>query len=171
MTTASRHPAPHAYVPAPPPAFEPVVRPWRPDRERALVAHSWTQSYRDSPEMRNRFGRWEDYKAVYVPVIDAILDRDDTNVLVAAGPGDIAVGWMAFASWTSIDTVHWVWVQAQHRERGIARRLLDGLRNRIAYTHKGPNRRRQLRSDLVLCDSLRRRGVVVSHVPYQEWSR
>lgn len=166
-----RHPAPHAYAPAPPPAFEPAIRPWRPDRERALVAHSWSQSYRDSPEMRRRFGTWADYKAAYIPVIDAILDRDDTTVLVAVDPADIAVGWMAFARWPRIDTVHWLWVAMQHRRRGVARELLAQLRTRVAHTHRGPIRRRQLRSDLVLTDTLRARGVVVSHVPYQEWSR
>lgn len=172
LTVATRHPALHAYTPAAPPAFEPVIRPWRPDRnERALVAHSWTQSYRDSPEMRNRFGRWEDYKPWFIPVIDSILDRRDTTVLVAADPADIAVGWLAFARWPGIDTVHWLWVQMQHRRRGIASALLAQLQNRIAYTHKGAIRRRQQRSDLMLTDRLRARGAVVSHVPYQEWSR
>ena len=157
------------YTPAPPPAFEPTIRPWRPARERALVAHSWRESWKDSPEMRRK--SWSDYKARHVPVLDAILDRPDTTVLVAADPTDLAVGWMAFARWPSIDTVHWLWVAMQHRRRGIARFLLAQLRSRIAYTHRAPIRRRQERADLVLTGKLRARGVVVSHVPYQEWSR
>lgn len=169
MTVATRHPAPHDYTPAPAPPFDPAIRPWRPAAERALVAHSWREGYKDSPDMRRK--TWSDYKALHVPVLDAILDRPDTTVLVAADPAGLAVGWMAFARWPSIDTVHWLWVQMQHRRRGIARALLAQLRNRVAYTHKAAIRRRQERADLVLSDKLRSRGVVVSHVPYQEWSR
>lgn len=158
-----------AYETAPPPAFEPTLRPWREDRERALVAHSWSEGYKESPDTCRL--RWSEYKALVVPTIDAILDRRDTTVLVAADPANIAVGWMAFARWPSIDTVHWLWVQMQHRRRGIATALLAQLRNRVVYTHRAPNRRRQTRADCVLGDKLRARGVVVSLVPYQEWSR
>lgn len=157
------------YTPAPPPAFEPVIRPWREDRERALVAHSWVESYKNSPEGARL--KWSEYKALVVPTLDAILDRDDTTVLVAADPANIAVGWIAYARWPSIDTVHWLWVQMQHRRRGIGSALLAQLRGRIAYTHRAPVRRRQERADLVLTDKLRARGVVVSYVPYQEWSK
>jgi GNAT superfamily N-acetyltransferase len=169
VTTETRHPALHRYEPAAPSAFDPTIRPWLEDRERAFVAHSWRESYKDSPETRRL--KWPDYKALYVPVLDAILDRPDTTVLVAADPANIVVGWIAFARWPSIDTVHWLWVQMQHRRRGVARALLATLRARIAYTHRAPIRRRQVRADLMLGDKLRARGVVVSHVPYQEWSR
>lgn len=170
MTAATNQPEPHTYASAPPPAFEPTIRPWLPDRERALVAQSWIHTWKNAPE--NHRKPWGDYKALHAPLVDEILNRPDTTVLVAADPANIAVGWMAFARWPSIDIVHWLWVQMQHRQRGIAMTLLARLRPRLAYTLRGQVRRRgQPRMDLVFTDRLRDLGVAVSYVPYQEWSK
>jgi GNAT superfamily N-acetyltransferase len=152
--------------------FAPHVRLMRAD-ELPYVAHSWAEGYKNSPRMRRK--TWADYKALDVPALRQCLARRDTEVLCceATVPGH-AVGWVAFARWPSIDIVHWVYVAKPFRRRGVMTALLEGarLRNRVSYTHQAAIRRHgEPRADLMICDLLRKRGVVVSYVPYQEWSK
>lgn len=114
---------------------------------------------------------WCDYKRLYVPLIDEVLDRKDTVISCVVGSDDRALGWMAFARWPSIDVVHWMYVAAPFRRDGVANRLLEELRTRVAYTHRGPVRRREGSSDLWIAEKMRQRGTVVSYVPYKEWIR
>lgn len=118
---------------------------------------------------------WRDYKALDVPVLDSALSRPDTNVIVATNAGH-TIGFIVFARWPSIDTVHWLYVMLRHRspEHLVRDRLLQAaeLKPRIAYTHEAPvSRRWDQRQDERIAAELRERGHVVSYLPYAEWSR
>jgi GNAT superfamily N-acetyltransferase len=173
MTIHVRTPDPHDYAAVPPPEFMPSVRPMRPD-ELPYAIHSWSQGYKDAPGMRSK--TWRDYKALHLqPLRDALVRSDTTRLCVEAGVQNHAVGWIAFAHWPSVDAVHWVYVAKPFRRRGCMRALLAAaeLRRHITYTFLGPvlRGRAQPRSDEWIADMLRRSGAVVSHVPYQEWSK
>lgn len=160
----------HVYTPVSPPEFTPTLRPLRGDREHAWVIHSWIEGYKNSPAMRRK--TWADYKALDAPVLRSVLERADTRVTMAVDPtSDIACGFMVHAHWLSIDTVHWLYTARPFRGRGIMRQLLGTLRERLAYTHKARVVRGERRADERIADLLAARGVVVSYVPYQEWSR
>lgn len=153
------------------PRFTPIIRPMA-QRERVWVEHSFTEGYKNSPEMRRKV--WSDYKARHVPALRECLARPDTRVLIAADPiSDIGAGWIAFATGWSVDVVHWICVSMQHRKHKLMTALLDAAvtRPNVVYTHKAPVRRQQVRADLWITDLLRARGTVVSHIPYQEWSK
>lgn len=147
----------------------PVLRPMSP-RELPWVLHSWTEGYKHAPAARRK--PWSDYKAHDVPRMREAIARPDTTVMVAADPDTgIGAGWMAFASWPMIDTVHWIYVAMRHRGRGVMTALLGHLRDRVAYTHQGPVKRKQVRADLRIADALRDQGKTVSYIPYADWSK
>lgn len=167
------------YTVVPAPAFVPAVRPMR-DDELPYAIHSWSQGYHDAPGMRRK--SWRDYKAIHVPVLRDALCRHDTQRLAVDGPvPGRAIGWLAFARWPSIDTLHWVYVAKPYRQarsRGLSplgamSALLEraGLRKHVTYTFLGPHSSRSARSDEWIAELLRSRGAIVSHVPFQEWSR
>lgn len=159
------------YTVVPPPEFVPTVRPMR-DDELPYAIHSWSQGYHDAPGMRRK--SWRDYKALHVPTLRDALCRHDTQRLVVEGPvPSRAIGWLAFARWPSIDTLHWVYVAKPFRRKRAMFAMLDaaGLRKHVTYTFLGPHSSRAPRSDEWIADLLRSRGAIVSHVPFQEWSR
>jgi hypothetical protein len=159
------------YTVVPPPAFVPSVRPMR-DDELPYAIHSWSQGYHDAPGMRRK--SWRDYKALHVPVLRDALCRHDTQRLAVDGPvPGRAIGWLAFARWPSIDTLHWVYVAKPYRRHKAMTSLLEraGLRKHVTYTFLGPHSSRSARSDEWIAELLRSSGAIVSHVPFQEWSR
>ncbi len=170
---ATRHPEPHDYQVADPPPFTPLVRTWRPEDEFGWVIHSWCMGHRDAPPQRKRLAA--DYKARYLPVLREALLRADMQVLVAEGPvPGRGVGWLAWARWPSIDTLHWVYVGKPFRHRGVMAALLAAaaLTRHVTYTHEGAVRRAgEPRSDEWIAEQLRGRGAIVSFTPYQDWSR
>lgn len=159
------------YTVVPPPEFVPTVRPMR-DDELPYAIHSWSQGYHDAPGMRRK--SWRDYKALHVPTLRDALCRHDTQRLAVEGPvPGRAIGWLAFARWPSIDTLHWVYVAKPYRRRKAMLALFDGagLRRHVTYTFLGPHCTRGPRSDEWIGELMRTRGAVVSHVPFEEWSR
>lgn len=171
MTVHLRTPKEHDYAAVLPPEFVPRVRTMR-DDELPYAIHSWSQGYKDSPAMRRK--SWPDYKALHLqPLRDALVRDDTTRLCVDATIPGHAVGWIAFSRWPSVDAVHWVYVAKPFRRRGCMRALLDAaqLRRHVTYTFLGPVRGAKPRPDEWIADLLRRDGAVVSHIPYQEWSR
>lgn len=152
-----------------PPEFTPRVRPMRAE-ELPWIIHSWSEGYKNSPQMRKK--PWRDYRALDVPVLREALARRDTIVLVAEGNvDDWGVGWLAMARWPSVDVVHWCYTTLAYRRRGVMTALLTDLRPRVAYTHKGPIVRGEQRADLMINELLAKRGINPTYVPYKEWSR
>lgn len=148
-----------------------IIRPMR-DDELPWAIHSWSQGHKGSPEHRKR--TWRDYKALHLqPIRDALVRRDSTRLVVENGTAGRGVGWVVFAHWPSIDTVHWIYVSRDHRGQGMMRAMIEAaqLRRNVTYTFHGEHRGRMPRPDERIADRLRRDGATVSYVPYQEWSK
>lgn len=147
------------------------IRPMRPG-DVAHVMKTWREAFKGSPTMHRK--DWRDYKALHVPQLRACLDRRDTRCIVAQSEHGWPIGWLAFASWPSIDAVHWCHVSIAERRRGIATSLFDAakLKQRVVYTHQGEVKRGgKERTDQWLSRWLSARGHIVSYTPYQEWAR
>lgn len=193
MTIATRHPAPHAYEIAAPPAFTPIVRPMR-DDEIVWAIHSMGKAWKDSPSMRQK--THADFKAVHWQVVRDALCRSDCTRLAVEGPvPGRAVGWLALSRRPGYDAVHWVYVAKpfrRARSRGCAPfGAMTGLlghvvlQRSVVYTFEaacdsrlpriparaGERDSRPGRNDVWLAEYLRDRGHVVSHVPYAEWAK
>lgn len=195
MSATTRHPAPHAYELATPPAFTPIVRAMR-DDELPWAIHSWSQGWKDAPG--NRARTWGDYKtsSTGVQVVRDALCRGDCTRLAVDGPAPgRAVGWLALSRRPGYDAVHWVYVAKpfrRARSRGCAPfgamvALLGHvvLQRSVVYTFEaacdprlpriparaGERDSRTGRNDVWLAEYLRDRGHVVSHVPYAEWAK
>lgn len=148
-----------------------AVRPMR-SGEPAHVLHTWAEGYKGSPPMRRKL--WRDYKQIDVPVLHRALNRHDTTILVAVGRDDLPLGWIAFASWPSIDAVHWVHTGFDFRRAGVMAALFAAakLKQRVVYTHQSEVKRGgKDRADQWLARWLAARGHSVSYIPYAEWSR
>lgn len=196
MTVATRHPAPHAYDVAAPPAFTPIARPMR-DDELPWAIHSWSQAWKDAPANRGR--TWGDYKAHHLqPIRDALCRRDCLRIAIEGPVEGRAIGWLALSRRPGYDVVHWVYVGKQYRRarsRGLAPfGAMTGLlghavlQKMVVYTFEAacdprlpripprPNVPGEIagrlgRNDIWLADFLRDRGHVVSYEPFAEWSR
>jgi ribosomal protein S18 acetylase RimI-like enzyme len=113
------------------PAF--VLRAGKPE-DRAYVARSWTQADMWRPESR-LLGRAVHARG-HSRLVDHILSKPDTRVLVAADPGDTdaILGW----SCTGPGVVYYVSVRRELRRVGIGRALLSLLPPGapVVYTHR-----------------------------------
>jgi hypothetical protein len=150
-----------------------------PSADLPFVRATWAEGYKHSP--RNTKLPWRVYKRQEIPEIDAILDRDDTQI-IAAYLGSAVAGWLAFSKQWSIPAVHWVYTRASLergapdtlRRRGIMTALLGAaqLGSRIVYTHKGPRGRGSpVTSDEWIVPWLAKRGVAAAFVSREEWIR
>lgn len=138
--------------------------------EMGYVLGSWSEGHKVSTRRLDDM-RWPDYKRTERPRLQAVLDRDDTRLLVADHEGLIA-GWLALVHGRRVDTVHWAHTRwrigsGEHlRRRGVMRALVDaaGLKSKLVYTHRGARR-----SDEWIVPWLARRGVTAAYVPLKEW--
>jgi hypothetical protein len=176
--TDTAHTRPSAYRTAPkPPPFTPRVRAMRLD-ERPFVIKPFIEGYKDSP---NGAMPWAEYKAQVVPQLRAVLEREDTRLLVATNDADSAIGWIAFSPWPSIDVVHWVYTARPWRRArsqglapiGVMTALLSAAltKRNVVYTHMAKVWRARTRADIWIAERLRAEGRDVSYHPYVKWSR
>lgn len=153
------------------------------DEDNGYILGSWSEAYKLSPANRGR--SWINYKRDVLPGLRECLMRPDTTI-VGAYMGPSIVGWIAFCRGKRVDVVHWVHTRfrvgadgERLRRRGIMATLWDAceLSQRIGYTHLGGRPRHPgagestRRSDEWVCDWLRERAVVVTHIAYEEWKR
>jgi hypothetical protein len=160
-----------AYSTRPAPRFTPVIRAPH-ARERGWVFDALRGGIKDSSIGRRM--KWRDFKLLHTPLIEGLLARPDTRVLVAADPvSDIGAAWIAFATGWSVDVVHWVVTSLQHRRHGLMTALIAAVvtRPNCVYTFEAPPRPPAERADLWITERLSARGVVASHIPYAEWSK
>ena len=95
---------------------------------RALVASSWLQSYAQSPY--HGFPTHEAYLAAFRPLVDHLLDRDTTKVMVMPDDEDAILGWACHAR----TTLHYVYVKSYARDAlkhtappHLAKRLVESI--------------------------------------------
>jgi hypothetical protein len=160
-----------------------MIRPAFSD-ERPYILKSWLEAYRHAPGNRNR--RWRDYESRVKPILEEILGRDDTRVLVrvvSEGPMDVILGWICFARGVrSADTIHWIQTRyrvgstgACLRRQGTMTQLVEAseLKPFCAYTFPGslPRSRDEPRvgNDVWIVPWLARHGISARHIPYREW--
>lgn len=114
--------------------------------DQAYVAATWVRSVASTAEAK-RAGRSRTIRAVG-DAVDVLLDRADTRILIAADDRDTdkIEAWIAFVAIPrDVLLVHYLYTQAQHRGRGLARALVaaasEGLNRErsICYTYRGPS--------------------------------
>ena len=147
--------------------------------EREYVLNSWREAYRYAPG--GRCGRWRDYEARITPMFNAVLDRDDTRVLVKHIE-NVIVGYIVFARGIHADTVHWVQTRyrvgdARLRRKGTMRELVEAadLKPFVAYTFRGPLPRKgedgpRVTADTWIVPWLMRRRIGAAFLDYKQWS-
>lgn len=147
--------------------------------DHAYILRSWLEARRYAPGMSRMPFRV--YESEYLPELEDVLGRGDTEVVVADSGGVIA-GWLAFSRGRSVDTVHWVATRFRVgkdgpvlRRQGVMRSLLEAARlhKRLAYTFRGayPRAKDEPRetSDVWITRWLASRGTHAVFVPYREW--
>ena len=115
--------------------------------ERGFCAKSWVESFSSSAmaELVSRQGaatgsatRWtvgQEYWSTWHALVDALLDRGRTTVMV--DEDGLLAGFLCWEPWDSAVCVHYVYVRALHRKRGVARLLLEALPGGPRYyTHR-----------------------------------
>lgn len=144
----------------------------------SYVLDSWLQCYQQSARWRKV--PFELYRPHVRPQLTAILADPETQV-IAAYLGAAVVGWLAFEQRRSVDIVHWVHTRyrighdgPELRKHGIMRSLFSAapLRDRIAYTHRGPLPKQapRIAADVWIAAWLMRRGMKsVSFAKKEEW--
>lgn len=153
------------------------------DSDRRYVLGSWSEAWKLVPP--NADQSWFFYKRERVPLLRAVLERPDTELLGAYSGGNI-VGWLALCRMRRVDIVHWVHTRFRvgHdgdklRKRRVMAQLFDAaeLKPHLAYTFRGPRPRHphpgesRERSDEMVSSWLVDRGHHVAYIPYQEWSK
>jgi hypothetical protein len=139
--------------------------------EMGYVRGSFAEDYKESSSRLAKLP-WPDFKRLERPRLWAVIERDDTQLLVADHEGLIA-GWLAWSRGPSVDTVHWThtrWRVGKGellRKRGVMTALMNAaqMKRHIAYTHRGARR-----SDEWIVPWLARRGVTAAFVSLKEWS-
>lgn len=85
-------------------------------------------------------------------LVDQVLERSDTRALIrhAAGDTDRILGWVAFVEGPGVPVIHYTYVRAEHRGKGIAEQLLTAAGCRrdkaLVYTCRGPDTVKLLRA-------------------------
>lgn len=151
------------------------------DDAQGYIRGSWAEGYKLAPRMARL--PWPVYKRTVAPALAAVLERPDTELLIAERAGSI-VGWIALSRGPRVDTVHWVHTRFRVgaegellRRRGIMTALFDAadLHRRIAYTFRGPEPRgrdrhtNRLTADERIARWLASRGVTAAFVDIKDW--
>ena len=132
--------------------------------EMAYLRSSFCEGYKASSNRLHKL-TWPAFKRSERPKLDAVLARDDTQLLVADLEGLVA-GWLAWSPGRRVDTVHWTHTRHEVRKRRVMCSVIDaaGLKNRLVYTHRGARR-----SDEWIVPWLASRGVHAAYLPLKEW--
>lgn len=133
------------------------------DDELPKVRSDFSEQYKLSSNTLAKLP-WRAYKRDVWPGLHEALNR--AEILVADHGGRIA-GWIALSRGRRVDTVHWIATRHELKRQRVMAQIFDaaGLRDRIVYTHKGPQR-----SDQWVAQWLMRRGAVaVVFEPYEKW--
>lgn len=75
--------------------------------------------------------------------IDRVLDDNTSRALVTV-EGDRIGGWIVFATAPTMRVLHYLYVREEHRNRGLARRLIEAAwpgkdERRMVLTFRGPD--------------------------------
>lgn len=126
-----------------PPAF--ALRRGEPS-DQGYITSTWLNSLRRSPALRNV--KPQSFFAGFGADVDALLDRGDVGIVVAAHAADknAIIGWCCYTPMPPATlVVHYIYVRAPQRCAGVGRALLDAASDGLApqralvYTFKGPD--------------------------------
>lgn len=139
--------------------------------EMAYIRSSFGEGVKESSNRLHKLP-WPDFKRLERPRLDALLARDDTDLLVADLDGVVA-GWMAWSPGRRVDTVHWTHTRWRIgkgetlRRRGVMRQLVDAaqLKPRLVYTLRGARQSHEW-----IVPWLAGRGVTAAYEPLKEWT-
>lgn len=108
------------------------VRQARPS-DMGFIYTTWIETFQESAFAR--FIKSTIYKDRQRKLIDAILARPTTHVLVATPPGedDVILSWLVVEA---PDVAHYAFTKQQFRRLGIARHLMATLPRRIRFSHR-----------------------------------
>lgn len=96
------------------------------ESDRGWVFDSWMKSYLGSAEM-TRIDR-DVYWAMYRPIVERLLGRSTVRIAYDAELGpDTILGWRCMAADEPV--LHYVHVRGRFRRNGIARWMLDDVRD------------------------------------------
>lgn len=125
-----------------------VLRDFKPANvgERAFVARSWVESFAEStmaklvtfaglvPDARAGWNAGPGYWRTWNGLVNGLVDR--AHILVAEDDGLIA-GFACWEPWGDGVALHYVYVRASYRRRGVARDLLAKLpAGPVVFTHR-----------------------------------
>lgn len=138
--------------------------------EMAYIRGSLAEGVKESSSRLHKLP-WTTYKDLWRPKLDALLERADTQLIVA-DLGGVVAGWLAFSPGRRVDTVHWThtrWRVGKGetlRKRGVMRQLVDAaqLKPRIVYTLRGARRSHEW-----IVPWLAGRGVTAAYEPLKDW--
>lgn len=139
--------------------------------EMAYISATFGEGVKESSNRLHKMP-WPDFKRLERPKLRALLDRTDTDILVA-DLGGVVAGWMAWSPGRRVDTVHWThtrWRLGKGetlRRRGVMRSIVDAaqLKPRLVYTLRGARQSHEW-----IVPWLASRGVTAAYEPLKEWS-
>lgn len=106
--------------------------------DQGYVASTWVESLSKADHNANRAGLGF--------LVDQMLDHEGVRVLVACEPGaqTVILGWLCWSPVKAVRLVHYAYVRATMRNRGIASALLNeaGIADAdrtLTWTMKGPS--------------------------------
>src|SRR5690349_12546827 len=80
-------------------------------KDRPFVAHSWLKSFMGSPSTNGHL-MGEDFKRAWTPIVDGLLDRATTDVLVNPEDTDQIFGWICYTQFPDGPlAIHWLFVK------------------------------------------------------------
>lgn len=103
--------------------------------DRNYIRSSWLTSHASSALART-LGR-RAYFTGHHALIDDLLERTTVRIACSVTHHATIVGWACVEETAAgVVAVHYVYVGEDFRRRGVARRLLDGVGDRVPYTHR-----------------------------------
>lgn len=86
-------------------------------QDRGFVFHSWMKSYMGSPSTNGHL-MGKDFSRAYTPMVDGILDRATTDVLVNPEDPETIWGWVCYTQFPKGPlAIHFIFVKWLMRDR------------------------------------------------------
>ena len=109
-----------------------ILRQYRP-ADRAVVCDVWLQSYYKHASQWLGWIGFDAFRALYMPIICALLDRSRVRVACLRDDESAVVGWLCMSD----KLLHYVWVRAEWRRSGLGTWLAHDLAaDAMHYTHE-----------------------------------